>query len=192
MCWPRSHRIKRTGSDAIGFFLILVRTIQIPVTFPGEIPDSCMQSRWLSVRSTRPTRSPIRSGFTLIELVIVVLILAILTTMGALRVVDTADSAKSNGARQSLAVLRQAIELHKLQTGAWPGDAGTGADLASDLAPYLKGQFPKLSIPGVPGNASVVYETDGNGLAAPDGSTDWHYDNADGSIAINGADHSGF
>jgi general secretion pathway protein G len=130
-------------------------------------------------------RPPVRPGFTLIELVIVILVMAILTTMGALKVVDTATSAKTNGARQSLAVLRQAIELYKLQNGSWPGDAGTGTDLAADLAPYLKGQFPKLAVPGAPGNASVAYETDGNGLGSADGSNDWRYDNADGSIAIN-------
>jgi general secretion pathway protein G len=121
----------------------------------------------------------------LLELVIVVLVLAILTTMGALKVVDTAAAARTNGARQSLAVLRQAIELYKLQNGAWPGDAGTGADLAADLAPYLKGQFPSISIPGAPGDGSVVYETDGNGLSPAGGGQDWRYDIIDGSIAIN-------
>jgi general secretion pathway protein G len=188
----QSRRTKCADNDAIGFFLIVVSSAEIRLNLRGRAPDSCMCSQWLPVQNLHRVRAPVRSGFTLLELVIVILVMAILTTVGALKVFDIASSAKTNGARQSLAVLREAIELYKLQTGAWPGDAGTGADLAADLTPYLKGQFPKLAVPGAPGDAGVAYETDGNGLAAADGNTDWRYDNTDGAIAINVAGYDDY
>jgi general secretion pathway protein G len=126
-----------------------------------------------------------RRGFTLVELVVVVLVLGIIAAVAAPKMFDTAGNAKTNTARQSLAVLRDAVELHRAQNGAYPGDLGSGTDLADDLKPFLKGPFPKLQIPGAPANGSVKYETNGGGVGAPDGLTDWLYDNADGTLVIN-------
>ncbi|QDU40133.1 Type II secretion system protein G precursor [Maioricimonas rarisocia] len=126
-----------------------------------------------------------RKGFTLIELVVVVLVMGILAAVAAPKMFDTASNAKVNSGRQSLSVLRDAIELHKAQNGVYPGDLGVGTDLADDLQPFLKGPFPKLSVPGAPGDGSVIYETDGGGLGAATGLSDWLYDNVDGSLKIN-------
>lgn len=126
-----------------------------------------------------------RNGFTLVELVVVVLVIGIIASVAAPKMFDTATTAKENSARQSLTVLRDAIELYRANTGAYPGDAGAGADLANDLATYLKGPFPKLSVPGAPNDGTVSYETDGGGVGAADGTTDWLYDNNDGTIVIN-------
>jgi general secretion pathway protein G len=127
-----------------------------------------------------------RGGFTLIELVVVVLVMGILAAVAAPKMFDTATKAKENSARQSLSVLRDAIELHKAQNGAYPGDLGTGTDLADDLKPFLKGPFPKVSIAGATGDGSVKYATP---VGAADGSTDWLYDKASGTIIINEADY---
>jgi general secretion pathway protein G len=130
-----------------------------------------------------------RRGFTLIELVVVVLVMGILAAVAAPRMFDTATNAKVNSARQSLSVLRDAIELHKAQNGIYPGNAGSGTDLADDLKAFLKGPFPKLQVAGPPGTGTVKYETNGAGVGTADGTTDWLYDNADGTIIINHADH---
>lgn len=126
-----------------------------------------------------------RAAFTLIELVVVVLIIGIIAAVAAPRMFDTANDARRNTARHSLGVLRDSIELYLAENGSYPGDAGTGADLENDLKPYLKSPFPKLTIAGAPGNGTVKYETNGAGVGAADGSTDWLYDNADGSLVIN-------
>lgn len=126
-----------------------------------------------------------RAGFSLIEVVVVVLLIGIIAATAAPRMFDTTANAKQNSARQSLAVVRDAIELYKAQNGSYPGATGSGAALATDLKPFLKGPFPKVQVSGAKNDGSVKYETDGNGVGAPDGTTDWLYDKADGSIVIN-------
>jgi len=129
-----------------------------------------------------------RRGFTLIELVVVVLVMGILAAVAAPKMFDTASSAKSNATRQSMVVIRDAIELYKAEKGTYPGQAATGTALATDLKPYLKGPFPKSGI-RTSADASVKY---GSTTAAADGSTDWVYDKADGTFIINHTDYSQF
>jgi general secretion pathway protein G len=138
-----------------------------------------------TVRVQKVRRRAGFSGFSLIEIVVVVLLIGIIAATAAPRMFDTANTAKVNTARQSLTVVRDAIELYKAQNGTYAGSAGSGTALATDLKPFLKGPFPKVQISGAKDDGSVKYETNGNGVGAPDGSTDWLYDTADGTLVIN-------
>ena len=51
----------------------------------------------------------------MIELVVVVLVMGILAAVAAPKMFDTATNAKVNATRQSLVVVRDAIELYKAQ-----------------------------------------------------------------------------
>lgn len=128
-----------------------------------------------------------RRGFTLVELVIVVLIIGILAAIAAPKLFDTSGDARQNGTRQSLSVVRNAIEMYRAQQGALPGEAGTEADLKSDLGPYLQGPFPRAEI----GNAgdTVRLQTTGAALTASGGQS-WAYDNVSGEFIINHASYS--
>jgi general secretion pathway protein G len=150
---------------------------------PNEEVDEMSHSHWSHKRK--------RDGFTLVELVVVVLVMGILAAVAAPRMFDTYSNARENSARQSLSVLRDAIELYRAEHEVFPGSAASGTALADDLRLYLKGPFPTLSVNGAPGDASVKYETDGNGVGAADGTTDWLYDTVDGTLVINvsGFDH---
>ena len=72
----------------------------------------------------------LRKGFSLIEMVIVILILGIIAAVAAPRMFDTATTAEENTTRQQLAVLRNAIEMYRARSGAYPGSGElTGRDV---------------------------------------------------------------
>ena len=123
-----------------------------------------------------------RTAFTLIELVVVVLVVGILAAVAAPRMMDAADSAQEAALRQSLLVLRNAIEYHRAQNDAYPGDSGTEADLKADLEAFIK-SFP---VNPVKESASVAVQTTGAEItSALNGSIGWRYDNKSGQIVAN-------
>jgi general secretion pathway protein G len=86
----------------------------------------------------------VRRAFTLIELVVVILILGILAGVAARRMFNTSDLGADNCTRESLAVVRDAIQLFEAQNGRLPGADGNQATFKSDLAPFIR-RFPVLA-----------------------------------------------
>ena len=127
-----------------------------------------------------------RRGFTLVELVVVVLIVGILAAVAAPKMFDTATDARDSAARQSLTVVRDAIELYKARNGSYPGTDETTFKTA--LQAYLRGQFPSCPV-GANKNANVGVQTTGTALSAG-GTTGWKYDNQTGEFIINDAAYS--
>jgi prepilin-type N-terminal cleavage/methylation domain-containing protein len=131
------------------------------------------------------------TGFTLIELVVVVIVLGILVAMAAPRMVNIVGDATDNSVRHSLEVLRDAIETYAAQHGgAYPAAATTDeGTFKSDIAPYLRGQFPKCPVgPGVPDGVDVVdagTSLAGTGSATLATDNMWKYDSKSGEIIIN-------
>jgi prepilin-type N-terminal cleavage/methylation domain-containing protein len=87
-----------------------------------------------------------RDGFTLVELVVVILILGILAGVAAPKMFSTSAKATDNGLKQTLAIVRDAIELHQAQLGSLPPCTSTGTDFRAALKPFLRGPFPKSPI----------------------------------------------
>src|SRR5437588_936115 len=91
------------------------------------------------------------TGFTLIELVVVVMILGILAAVAAPKLLGTSSSAADNGLKETLGVVRDAIERYTAEHGGTlPGAGGTEAAFKTDLTTYLR-VFPKCPI-GVANN----------------------------------------
>lgn len=78
-----------------------------------------------------PTAS--RAGFTLIELMVVLAIVALLVSIAAPRYFESIDRARENALRSSLAVMRDALDQFARDRGRYPDEL---SDLVS--ARYLR------------------------------------------------------
>lgn len=129
-----------------------------------------------------------RIGFTLVELVIVVLVLGIITAVAAPKMFDTANDARDSASRQSLNVVRSAIELHRADLGSYPA----AASITTALLPYLQGSFPAPQVGTNAGNASVAPSTQSPITTAEAGADGWAYNVTTGELRINDASFMGW
>ena len=91
-------------------------------------------ARWLKVRlarSARPRRvekaepsdrGPHKEGFTLVELMVVIVIIGLLATVVAINVLPSQDRAMVTKAKADIATLEQAIETYRLDNLDFPAD----------------------------------------------------------------------
>ncbi|NQT15163.1 MAG: type II secretion system protein [Planctomycetes bacterium] len=132
------------------------------------------------------------AGFTLVELVIVVMILGILVAIVVPRFVNVSEVATDNGLRRSLGTIREAIELCMAQEGRLPGTPdNTEGKFKADLAPYLRVGFPKCSVG--PAKNDEVRVTTSTGVIAGEAEPmkGWHYSTATGQFVVNYSEFSG-
>ena len=126
-----------------------------------------------------------RNGFSLIEMVIVILILGIIVAVAAPRMFDTATTAEQNTTRQQLAVLRNAIEMYRARSGIYPPTS----NLPLAMEGMLNGPFPSPSIGTVRGDVGVYYDLDTNttAIVVPDAAQNggWAYKPANGTLKLN-------
>lgn len=128
----------------------------------------------------------LRKGFTLVELVVVILILGILAGVAAPKFVNTSGTATDNSLKQTLGIVRDAIELYTAQNnGALPPSTDQTA-FKTALAGYVRGSFP-VSPVGKKDAAIRIASTVG---AAADNTTGWQYNSADGTFIANCTDAS--
>jgi prepilin-type N-terminal cleavage/methylation domain-containing protein len=105
-----------------------------------------------------------RNGFTLIELVVVIMILGILAGVAAPKLFNTSGTATDNGLKQTLAIVRDGIELYSAKYGSLPTVA-TAADLKTALAEFMRGTFPVCPVgPTAARNSDIAIES---GATAP-------------------------
>ena len=113
-----------------------------------------------------PTDTSSRSdaGFTLVELLIVVVILAILASVVIPQFTNISSEAKESSLRSNLATVRQAISLYRVQHNeTYPGQGGWAEFVtqlttatASDgtpgtkYGPYLRDVFPANPVTAAP------------------------------------------
>lgn len=76
-----------------------------------------------AVRRARRDGAQGRAGFTLVELMVVIVIIGLLATVVAINVLPSQDKAMVGKARADIAVLEQAIETYRLDNLTFPDDA---------------------------------------------------------------------
>lgn len=130
------------------------------------------------------------NGFTLVELVVVVMILGILAAVAAPKLLGTSSAAADNGIKQTLAIVRDAIERYAAEHGGvLPGQAGTEAGLKTDLQPYLRGEFPTCPVAGMTNKIKISATATGFGGEAGNSQTEsWHYCTEDGQFIVNSSE----
>lgn len=92
-------------------------------------------------------------GFTLIEVMVVVVILAILAAIIVPRILSRPDQARQVAAKQDIVAIENAMELYKLDNGFYPSNnqgisalvkRPTGDPTPQNWnGPYIKGNIPK-------------------------------------------------
>jgi prepilin-type N-terminal cleavage/methylation domain-containing protein len=126
------------------------------------------------------------NGFTLVELVVVVMILGILAAVAAPKLLGTSSAAADNGIKQSLAIVRDAIERYAAEHGGEiPAKGGAKGDFEIAIAPYLRGAFPTCPVAGE--NNVVDIQVAGGTMVVTASGDSWLYNVADGQFIVNSA-----
>ena len=160
---------------------------------------------------TLPQRpfSLLRAGFTLVELLIVVAIIAILAAVAIPQFTSSAEDAKESAMQSNLGILRNSLELYRFQHNSqYPGYPSAGGNpteaefsnqmilsskadhttAAVGTAGFNLGPYIKESIPTNPYNglSTVSVLLDATAFpAAGDDSTGWVYKPSIGKIRAN-------
>jgi general secretion pathway protein G len=146
-----------------------------------------------------------KSGFTLVEILIVVVILGILAAIVIPQFTNASTEAKQSSLQSDLQMLRSQIELYKIQhNDALPNANGAGLafDVAMTTYTMVDGSAAATQAPGdgvygpymrkIPSNQFIVDATKANVVtasgstpAAGDGTSGWVYNYVDGDIKAN-------
>lgn len=115
-----------------------------------------------STVAPKPSDTEKRNGFTLVEMMVTLFILALLTTIVAINVLPNQDKAMVQKAKADIAVLGQALETYRLDNLRYP-DAGIGlqALVSPPSAGSVRTQGYIKKLPNDPWNRPYQYSNPG-------------------------------
>lgn len=104
-----------------------------------------------------------RRGFTLIELVVVILILAILAALIVPRVVGRGDDAKQSKALSDISALRAQVQMFKNDVGTFPESLFDLRTRPAEGADGWRGPYLDRELPNDPWNNPYDYQVNSEG-----------------------------
>jgi general secretion pathway protein G len=118
--------------------------------------------------STRPAEAmnrPKKRGFTLIEILVVIVVIAILATLVAPNVFQHVSTAKSSTAKSQIEMIGTALDAYRLDNGQYP-TTQQGLDAlinkpSIDPPATWRGPYLRKEIPLDPWNEAYVYTSPG-------------------------------
>lgn len=111
------------------------------------------------------SRNRRQAGFTLVELMVVIVIIGLLATIVAINVIPSGDTARVQKAKADIATIEQALEMYRLQFSTYPTTAQglqalVSAPAGVDASRYQKGGYIK-KLPDDPWNRPYLYAAPG-------------------------------
>jgi general secretion pathway protein G len=116
---------------------------------------------------TSPSRSMLRRGFTLIEILVVIVVIAILATLVAPNVFRHVGAAKSATAKSQIEMIGAALDAYRLDNGSYPttdqGLAALQIQPSGDPAPTnWRGPYLRKAVPNDPWGHPYLYKSPGD------------------------------
>src|SRR5262245_20002147 len=126
-----------------------------PQTAKGRDMEQQVQHRDRD-RETRASRKASESGFTLVELLVVVAVIGVLMAIAVTSFQDALDRSKQRTTMSDMRTISKAIEIYKADTGHYPASGQTMAQLVLLLIPYQTSVLPSIDA----WKHTYIYETD--------------------------------
>lgn len=118
-----------------------------------------------------------RNGFTLVELMVVIVIIGLLATVVMINVLPSQDRAMATKARADIATLSQAMEMYRLETMRYPTSLqalaqprpGGGGGFVRSLPDDPWGRPYQMAVPGQNGSPFDIFSLGADGSPGGEG-----------------------
>lgn len=104
-----------------------------------------------------------QKGFTLVELIVVMVIIGLLASFVYVKFIGRVGESKQHAAKAQIEIFNQALELYRLDTGRYPtGQEGLNALNDDPGVENWAGPYLKKAVPNDPWKRPYQYQSPGN------------------------------